>query len=296
MRRVLLAATLTAAACLEVGIIGAGIGGGAVAYYTRMLQGNATNLTVFERNDYIGGRLKHTVIDGQVIELGGDAWSSANEYIVGLIEELGIPTDSTRRRARRLDPVSSSIGVWDGTGFVKVDPLLFGHLISDAALAATEETFLHNLRRNYAERGPDAATGTPFDTNGDFLSYPRPSRTASSLDEYSSVDAASYLTARRVAVPTQRDALEPLLRVIYDQGLEAHAFAALVALTSVFGADGARDGNSKVVEALLSRARAAVHLEATVTSVTALPGPNPNPNPNPNNPNPNPNPNPTLTR
>ena len=162
MRRVLLAATLTAAACLEVGIIGAGIGGGAVAYYTRMLQGNATNLTVFERNDYIGGRLKHTVIDGQVIELGGDAWSSANEYIVGLVEELGIPTDSTRRRARRLDPVSSSIGVWDGTGFVKVDPLFFGHLISDAALAATQETFLHNLRRNYAERGRDAAIGTPF--------------------------------------------------------------------------------------------------------------------------------------
>ena len=47
MRHVLLAALAATTTCLEVGIVGAGIGGGAVAYYTRRLQGDAANVTVY---------------------------------------------------------------------------------------------------------------------------------------------------------------------------------------------------------------------------------------------------------
>jgi predicted NAD/FAD-dependent oxidoreductase len=73
--------------CERVAIIGAGIGGGAVAYYSSQLS-NCTQLRVYESRDYIGGRLKHTHIAGNVIELGGDAWSTANEYVVELVKAL----------------------------------------------------------------------------------------------------------------------------------------------------------------------------------------------------------------
>lgn len=76
---------------------------------------------MFERNDYIGGRLKHIVLDGVTVEgtslfrlgcarrgrrlliastcaaraVGGDAWSQVNAYMVELAQELNIQFDNT---------------------------------------------------------------------------------------------------------------------------------------------------------------------------------------------------------
>lgn len=81
---------------------------------------------VFERNDYIGGRLKHIVLDGVTVEgaavidqcthrqcpfvlgttatdgvaspscvpVGGDAWSIVNPYMVQLAAELNVQFDN----------------------------------------------------------------------------------------------------------------------------------------------------------------------------------------------------------
>ena len=44
---------------LRVGVIGAGIAGGSLSYYLNKEMGERVEIDVFERNDYIGGRLKH---------------------------------------------------------------------------------------------------------------------------------------------------------------------------------------------------------------------------------------------
>lgn len=64
------------AARQHIGIIGGGIGGAAAAYYVRNFVGDQVSVTIFEQNDYLGGRLKHLDIDGATVNLGGDAWSS----------------------------------------------------------------------------------------------------------------------------------------------------------------------------------------------------------------------------
>ena len=56
------------------------------------------NGLAFRLRDYVGGRLKHIVMDGETIELGGDAWSSANEYVEKIAKDLGINTTSAGRR------------------------------------------------------------------------------------------------------------------------------------------------------------------------------------------------------
>ena len=56
----------------SVAVVGAGIGGAAVAYYLRLANPGA-NVTVYEARDYIGGRLKHTMLHNTTIELG--EWS-----------------------------------------------------------------------------------------------------------------------------------------------------------------------------------------------------------------------------
>ena len=70
-----------------------------------------------------------------------------------------------------------------------------------------------------------------------------------------------------MAEATQTYIAEPLMRVIYDQDLAAHAFSSLVAFTSVIGSDSVTDGNSKLVEALFTSSAATVSLNTTVTRV-----------------------------
>ena len=57
-------------------MIGGGIGGSASAYFLHKFVKGGCEVTIFEQNDYIGGRLKHLEIDGATVNLGGDAWSN----------------------------------------------------------------------------------------------------------------------------------------------------------------------------------------------------------------------------
>lgn len=69
---------------ISVCIVGGGIGGGAVSYFLR--NRSDISVEVFESRSEVGGRLKHIDVDGFIVEVGGDAWSSANEYVVQIVK------------------------------------------------------------------------------------------------------------------------------------------------------------------------------------------------------------------
>jgi len=259
----MLAGLVLLAAGLDVAIIGGGIGGGAAAYYTSLLRnqtgGSKDTIRVFETRDYLGGRLKHTYIEGNTIELGGDAWSSANQYVLELCTALGINTTTSTLS----DPITANIGVWDGGAFLPLERLLAGNTLSELRAALAEGGFLRALKQNYLLRGQGAGQGAAFRSVDAFL---RPG----SLDAWTTLNSSAYFGGRGIDVNVQTDFVEPLLRVIYDQGLSAHAFASLVALTSAVGSGSVAAGNSELVEALFARANAVVALNTTVTTVRAL--------------------------
>ena len=51
----------------RVAVIGAGIGGAAFSFYYANMTGTTASINVFDAHDYIGGRLKHTILGGQVL-------------------------------------------------------------------------------------------------------------------------------------------------------------------------------------------------------------------------------------
>jgi predicted NAD/FAD-binding protein len=59
----------------RVAVVGAGIGGAACSYFLHQFAPN-TLVDVYEKEDIVGGRLKHVTFGGEVCEVGGDAWSS----------------------------------------------------------------------------------------------------------------------------------------------------------------------------------------------------------------------------
>ena len=193
----------------DVCIVGAGIGGAAVAYFS-----NSRKSKVFEARDYVGGRLKHIELDGVTIELGGDAWSSANEYIEKIVKDLGINTTLGMKK-KFGDLISKNLGIWTGESILNGERILIEHGISDFRGIIDESLFLVRLKENYRQRG--VKTFTSID---EFLGH--------NLKEYTSISSRNFFTSQHIASATQNDLLEPLMRCIYGQGLSAHVFASYV--------------------------------------------------------------------
>lgn len=234
------------------------------------------------------------------IELGGDAWSTvANHYIVDLARKLGLqrPSESKRRRTRGgvrterprtstslappeskhatdlstnlssaetnrsnntrvTDPPLEGIGIWNGTAVIPIGPLL-RNLGDDETIAKVEAQFLWDLDANYAARG---SAGT-FDSVSRFLS-------TGALTKFTNVSATTFFTQVGISLASQDLILEPLSRGIYDQNLaRMQAFSAIVAVTSLLGADQFDGGNSVLVEKMLAASGADVRLQTKVAEV-----------------------------
>lgn len=133
----------------RVAVIGCGIGGGSFSYYFNENFSEA-DIVAFEARDYIGGRLKHTLLHDVLIELGGDAWSkSANPYVVELAKKIPPKNPPIAKRGifannlKKLhDPLRGAIAVWDGKNITDVEGFLAHLLSSDFRLGEIEADFL----------------------------------------------------------------------------------------------------------------------------------------------------------
>ncbi|KAJ4384627.1 hypothetical protein N0V86_000227 [Didymella sp. IMI 355093] len=114
-----------APAAKRVAIIGAGAGGSSAAYHLAQYAASSStpaNITVFERNSYIGGRT--TTVDAWSdptvpIELGGSIFVSVNHILVNATRDFNLSVASQEDSlATRLE--LPDLGIWDGTQFVLV--------------------------------------------------------------------------------------------------------------------------------------------------------------------------------
>ncbi|KAF2278518.1 Prenylcysteine oxidase [Westerdykella ornata] len=109
----------------RVAIIGAGAAGSSTAYHLSRTASNLSiplNITVYERNSYIGGRT--TTVNAwssphHPVELGGSIFVSVNHILVSAAEEFNLSTTSFEERYTE-DSSVPEIGIWDGKQFAVV--------------------------------------------------------------------------------------------------------------------------------------------------------------------------------
>ncbi|HEX5784945.1 MAG TPA: FAD-dependent oxidoreductase [Burkholderiaceae bacterium] len=71
-------------------VIGAGVSGLTAAY---RLQKQGHRVTVLERSDYVGGKVKTTVRDGYMMEHGASILPSKYQHTMALVDELGLQSE-----------------------------------------------------------------------------------------------------------------------------------------------------------------------------------------------------------
>ncbi|KAH3672814.1 hypothetical protein WICMUC_004036 [Wickerhamomyces mucosus] len=107
----------------KIAIIGAGPGGSSAAYHLQKFTSNGFNITIFEKNNYVGGR--STTIenfDSSVnsdLELGASIFTSSNQILLNAVETFGLEAISSDEIFLEYPTVlEATTGIWDGTSFL----------------------------------------------------------------------------------------------------------------------------------------------------------------------------------
>eukprot|EP01065_Artemidia_motanka_P029434 TRINITY_DN35544_c0_g1_i1.p1 TRINITY_DN35544_c0_g1~~TRINITY_DN35544_c0_g1_i1.p1 ORF type:complete len:475 (+),score=130.01 TRINITY_DN35544_c0_g1_i1:78-1427(+) len=252
-------AAAAAFAAPRVAVIGGGFAGTSTAWYLNKLCPGCYNVTIFEGMDRLGGRVKHVQIPGTEykVNVGGDAYSIVNEYVMDIVKDLGIQPSSDAGSVP-----TRSIGLWKGPGngwepLPFRDPaLLWDGLVGLLEIARIRET----LTANYKERG-NLTHGTVFETLGEFAA-------AGGLNKFTARSMKSLMDELKVSADFQQGFLEPMTRDIYDQSLELNAFAGMVTVLSGATATySAKGGNDEIPKALAAASGADVQLSSPVEAV-----------------------------
>ncbi|KAK6536375.1 hypothetical protein TWF281_000614 [Arthrobotrys megalospora] len=250
----------------RVAVIGAGAAGSSAAYYLNEYADKhdfKVNITVYERNNYVGGRTTtvHAYDDPEEpVELGGSIFVQVNKNMFEAAKLFNLPiADYAGGSADGAD----QLGIWDGKEFVVVisgggwwetikmiwryglSPLRTQNLV--------KETVGNFLKMYEAPVFPwKSLTTTAYEL--DLL----PATTNSGLE---------FLKSNNINPPFTTELIQASTRVNYGSNLDhIHGLETMVAM-STDGAMAIAGGNWRIFDKMVQTSKAGVLLETKVTSV-----------------------------
>ncbi|KAH7394146.1 prenylcysteine oxidase-like protein 1 precursor [Phaeosphaeria sp. MPI-PUGE-AT-0046c] len=253
----------------RVAIIGAGAAGSSAAYHLSLYATEASipvNISVFERNAYIGGRTTTVnVWDDPTfpVELGGSIFVEVNHIMVEAMERF------------RLDPASlgevdvegiamPELGVWNGEEFVLVTTK------EDGWWDKAKLLWRYGAAPLWTNRLMKSAVGK-FLTMYDEPVFPWKSLSEVvekvGLLEATGVTGEQYLKTNGIGEAFAREIIQASTRVNYASNLGyIHGLETMVCMATN-GAMAIKGGNWQIFANMLNASSASVHLNTTVLKI-----------------------------
>lgn len=250
----------------RVAVIGAGAAGSSAAFHLSQFA-EGTDISVFERNNYIGGRVDHVEIEGKVVELGASIFVHTNHILWESAEMFNL-TVVTKEEGRGLED-DKLLGIYNGheTVFELEWPdTIWKKLVIQMA-------------RKFGVLSPYRANKLKNEATSRFMKmYNDPYFPWKSLDfvvdavelrEYVNLTAEEWFTEHSVSREYQEQFLQGLTRVNYANNLDVtHSLAAAVCLGAEDGTLSIEGGNNQIFEEMVKRSNANVHLNREVRTIT----------------------------
>ncbi|KAF2031842.1 Prenylcysteine oxidase [Setomelanomma holmii] len=257
-----------ASSAKRVAIIGAGAGGSSTAYHLAHYAGEAsipTNITVFERNSYIGGRTTTVNVWNESafpVELGGSIFVEVNHIMMEAMKRFGLSPASQDVAAQMNIP---DLGIWNGQEFV---------------LITTQEDNWWDKAKLLWKYGT-----APLWTNrlmkkavGKFLTmYDEPVFPWKSLSDVVErvglldavgVTGEQYVDANGIGNQFSREVIQASTRVNYASNLRyIHGLETMVCMATN-GAMQIEGGNWQIFASMLNASAASVHLNTSVAQIS----------------------------
>ena len=244
---------------VNVGVIGAGIGGCSAAYFARKYL-SGSKVTVYEASNRVSGRVFTYQGLGIQKELGAEFFNSSNKLVSGLISELGLET-------KKLEDIMD-VAVWNGDEIIfQSDQLMFykmlglvkKHKLSVAKLVYALKKAQGKIKKLYKQQQKSPAEFWElFEAVG--------------LDEWYQRSFDEILADKGVDVGFIHDLVTPIARIIYSQNASLGGFAGLSALLGIFGNSiyNLKDGNQTLPQKLVEASNSKVELNTKVDVVEKL--------------------------
>ncbi|KAL2072362.1 hypothetical protein VTL71DRAFT_11705 [Oculimacula yallundae] len=254
----------------RIAIIGAGAAGSSTAYYLEQFankSGIAINVTVFERNSYVGGRT--TTVNAydnplEPVELGGSIFVDVNAILKNASRTFGL-------RPRESDNDTNEIlGIWNGKTFVytqkdsgwkywDIAKLLWKYGLAPIRTQRLSKSVVGKFLKLY---------------EFPFFPFRSLSDRAFDLDLVSATSQTGeqLLTANNIGAPFTTDIIQASTRVNYGQNLASiHGLEALVCM-SIEGAVQIQGGNWQIFDSMLKASNTSTLLNTTVSSISKANG------------------------
>ncbi|KAF1843973.1 prenylcysteine oxidase-like protein 1 precursor [Cucurbitaria berberidis CBS 394.84] len=253
----------------RIAIIGAGAGGSSAAYHLAQYATEAsipTNITVFERNSYVGGRT--TTVNAwddpnTSVELGGSIFVEVNHIMVEAAKRFNLSAAEHNVATRLQIP---DLGIWNGKEFVIIT-------------RADEDTWWDKAKLLWRYGTAPLWTNRLMKSAvGKFLSiYDEPIFPWKSLSdvveqvgllEVTGVTGEQYLKANGIGEAFAKEIIQASTRVNYASNLPyIHGLETMVCMATN-GAMQIKGGNWQIFANMLDSSGATVHLNTTVARIS----------------------------
>ncbi|KAK3677377.1 hypothetical protein LTR78_002915 [Recurvomyces mirabilis] len=254
---------------MNVAIIGAGAAGSSTAYHLARFATAAdiaVNITVFDRNDYIGGRSTtvYAYNDSQYpVELGASIFVKVNTILTDAVAEFNLTTSGMISRTD--DIPGADIGVWDGQNFVVEQ--------NSGSLTwwdTTKFLWRYGLAPARTMNLMKSTTGKFFKMYEEpFFPFVSLTKTVRDLDLLSATSATGeeYLAINNIGSAFGHDIIQASTRVNYAQNLKYINGLLSMVCMATDGAVAVEGGNWQIFDHMVSAVNAHRVLDTPVSDI-----------------------------
>lgn len=259
-----------------VAIIGAGAGGASTAYHlAKERLPSGVEIEVYERNDYIGGRVEHVEIDGAIVELGASIFVDVNEILSTSAEEFNLTMEPPSTNNSKNSRDDKPFGMWNG------EEIAFELEWADAFY----QNYAIQIARKFGVLSPYRALQLKKSAVSKFVeSYKEPYFPWKNLEalidqiglrEYVNITAGDWLEDHSVSQEYRDLFLQGLTRVNYGNNLDnTHALAAAVCMAAQDGTHSIKGGNNQIFQEMIKRSGAKTWLSHDIRGIKYIEGKN----------------------
>lgn len=240
----------------NLAIVGAGIGGCLAAYFARKYLSNI-NVTIYDSQNRIGGRILTYKESGVKIELGAAFFTGFNKTLLGVInaERLNIaPIED-----------SKNFAIWNGSKIIfrsnkKSFATTFSLVAKYRLSLARTFLLLRKARRQFSNLYQEESKN-PVDISDLFQSV--------GLNQWYEMSFLEKLIQSGVSSTFIDEVVTPLTRIIYSQNADLGGLAGVSALIGVYSGPtySLAEGNSSLPVYLANASKAAVKLSQKVDRI-----------------------------
>ena len=244
---------------MKVAVIGSGIGGCSTTHFLTELIADPLDITIFECEDRIGGRLLFRKIKPVVVELGGTFFHSMNLTMQEFAEKFSLDTEEF---------ILPIIGVWNGSKFIYKSSS--SSLVTKLKLvlryrmgAIRLSNLLKKAKKQVLEVYEHNRLAKHYNTCEELFESPF-------ILDCAKKTLEEILKENGVSASLIKEIIEPGTRYIYHQNINIGGF---VGIATIIASDGSpiykiKNGNVQLNEALIKSANAKVSLNQRIKKIT----------------------------